>query len=135
MPQQVQQKSPSFVTNVIWSWTGTAVCIFIGIFLSRIIVRTLGDERYGLWALVTGMMEYLWFFDLGFNTAVTNFLARFRAKGDPESINAVINTALFYFTGVSAILLTLVILASRNVQWLFPKIQPQSRQELSTLIL
>src|SRR4051794_9067632 len=119
MPQQAPAKNPSFVANVIWSWTGTAVSLFIGIFLSRIIVRTLGAERYGLWVIVTGLMDYLWFFDLGFNAAVTNFLARFRAKNDLAGINAVINTSLLYFTGVSVVLITLAITASRNVNWLF----------------
>jgi O-antigen/teichoic acid export membrane protein len=132
---QTPASSPSFVTNVIWSWAGTAINIFIGVFLSRIIVRGLGEERYGVWALVWSMFEYLWFFDLGFNTAVANFLARYRARNESGSINTVINTALFYFTGVSAILITLAILISRNVEWLFPRILPQSRQDLSMLIL
>ena len=69
--------------NVIWSWAGTAINIFVGLFLSRFIVRSLGEERYGVWALVWSMIDYLWFFDLGFNAAVTNFLARFPA-GSPK---------------------------------------------------
>jgi O-antigen/teichoic acid export membrane protein len=143
MPQQTEQdqsadtapRNPSFVVNVMWSWAGTAINIFVGLFLSRFIVRSLGEERYGVWALVWSMIDYLWFFDLGFNAAVTNFLARFRARNETENINAVINTALFYFTGVSAILVTLAFLVSRNVDWLFPRILPQSRRDLSTLIL
>src|SRR4051794_31675693 len=141
MPQQAEQdqsapsRSPSFVTNVIWSWAGTAINIFIGLFLSRFIVRSLGEERYGVWALVWSMIDYLWFFDLGFNAALTNFLARYRAKNEPENINIVVNTALFYFTGVSAILVGLAITVSRNVDALFPKILPQSRLDLSMLIL
>src|SRR3954454_21513771 len=142
MPQQAEQdqsattpRSPSFVTNVIWSWAGTAINIFIGLFLSRFIVRSLGEERYGVWALVWSIIDYLWFFDLGFNAALTNFLARYRAKNEPENINIVVNTALFYFTGVSAILVGLAITVSRNVDFLFPKILPQSRLDLSMLIL
>src|SRR4030081_894848 len=143
MPQQTEQdqsadtapRNPSFVVNDMWSWAGTAINIFVGLFLSRFIVRSLGEERYGGWALRRSMIDYLLFFDLGFNAAVTNFLARFRARNETENINAVINTALFYFTGVSAILVTLAVLVSRNVDWLFPKILPQSRHDLSTLIL
>ncbi|MEO8129535.1 MAG: oligosaccharide flippase family protein, partial [Bryobacteraceae bacterium] len=125
----------SFLVNVIWSWAGTAINIFIGIFLSRYIVRSLGEERYGVWAFVWSMIDYLWFFDLGFNAALTNFLARFRAKNQPENINTAINTALFYFMAVSVTAIIVSITVSRNVHRLFPDTLPQSQQDLSTLIL
>ena len=60
-------------------------------------LRRLGAERYGIWVLVFSILDYFWFFDLGLNTAVTNFCARFLATREPEKINEVINTALFYF--------------------------------------
>src|SRR5262245_33165186 len=92
--------NPNFLTNVLWSCLAVAVNVFVGIFLARYIIRTLGEERYGIWALVFALLDYLWFFDLGFNTAVTNFSARFRARGESDEINQVVNTALFYFTFV-----------------------------------
>ncbi len=132
---EASSQRTSFVVNVIWSWAGTAINIFIGVFLSRYIVRSLGEERYGVWALVWSMIDYLWFFDLGFNAALTNFLARFRAKNQPENINTAINTALFYFLAVSAIAILVSIAVSRNVEWLFPNVLPQSQLDLATLIL
>src|SRR2546430_2245373 len=65
-----------FVINVLWSWLGVAVNVVVGLVLSPYIVRTLGTERYGIWALVFGLLDYIWFFDLGMNTAVVNFVAR-----------------------------------------------------------
>jgi len=132
---EASSQRKSFLMNVIWSWAGTAINIFIGIFLSRYIVRSLGEERYGVWAFVWSMIDYLWFFDLGFNAALTNFLARFRAKNQPDNINTAINTALFYFMAVSAVAVIVSIAVSRNVPRLFPKTLPQSQKDLSMLIL
>ena len=73
----------AFFINVLWSWLGVAVNLFVGLVLQPYIIRKLGVERYGIWALVFALLDYLWFFDLGFNTAVTNFSARYLA-GDPD---------------------------------------------------
>src|SRR5437879_4821627 len=86
-----------FVTNVLWGWLAVGVNLIVGLVLSRYIVRKLGAERYGIWVLVFSILDYFWFFDLGLNTAVTNFCARYLATREPEKINEVINTALFYF--------------------------------------
>jgi len=40
-----------------------------------------------VWVLVFSILDYFWFFDLGLNTAVTNFCARYLAKGRPVAID------------------------------------------------
>jgi len=128
-------KRPHFLVNVLWSWLSVTVNIFVGLVLSPIIIRTLGEERYGVWALVFALIDYYWFFDLGFNTAITNFCARFRAGNEAEKLNVVINTALFYFALIAVILGSLAVAAARNVQALFPRVSPAHSSELSLLIL
>src|SRR5438046_9889656 len=86
-----------FFSNVLWGWLGVGVNLLVGVVLSRYIVRKLGAERYGIWVLVFSILDNFWFFDLGLNTAVTNLCARYVAQKQPEKINEVINTALFYF--------------------------------------
>src|SRR5215831_11547422 len=85
------------ITNVLWSWTGVAASFFQGIVITRFLIRLLGEEQYGIWVLIFSILDYFWFFDLGLNSAVTNFCARYLARDEPEKINEVINTALFYF--------------------------------------
>src|SRR5512133_2224983 len=104
MPQPATEEQPTsnrserFLINVLWSWTGVAANLFIGFILSPYIIRKLGAERYGIWALIFSILDYFWFFDLGLNTAVCNFAARYLAVKDNEKINELINTALFYFS-------------------------------------
>ena len=86
------------ITNVLWSWTGVIASLFQGIIIARFLLESLGEEHYGMWALIFSILDYFWFFDLGLNSAVTNFCARFRAMGDSAKINEVISTSVFYFT-------------------------------------
>src|SRR5450432_4474773 len=69
-PPQEGQRASRFFVGVLWNWVGVALNIAIGLLLSPYIIRKLGPERYGIWVLVFSLVEYLWFFDLGFNTSV-----------------------------------------------------------------
>jgi O-antigen/teichoic acid export membrane protein len=123
-----------FVNNVLWGWLGVGVNIFIGLVIQRYIVRTLGAERYGIWVLVFSILDYLWFFDLGLNTAVTNFCARLLATREPEKINEVINTALFYFFLLGVGIIGFTTLAASYVAGFF-QVSPAYRQEFLSLLL
>src|SRR5262249_43044989 len=52
-----------FITNVLWNWMGTAASLFTGLILSPILIRKLGPDGYGVWALSFAMADYYWFFD------------------------------------------------------------------------
>ena len=112
-----------------------ALNIAIGLLISPYIARKLGSERYGIWALVFSLVEYLWFFDLGFNTSVTQFVAKYRARNEPDQINRVINTGLLYFCGVAVVFgLATLLVAWRGVA-LFKIADPVNREDFRVMIL
>jgi O-antigen/teichoic acid export membrane protein len=102
-----------FLTNVVWSWTGVVVNIILGLFLSAILVRKLGVDRYGVWVLLFSTMDYLRLLDFGLRAAVINRCARHHAVGDAVKVNETVNTAIVYFLGMSAACCA-VALAGRN---------------------
>ena len=109
--------------------------IAIGLLLSPYIARKLGSERYGIWALVFSLVEYLWFFDLGFNTSVTQFVAKYRARNEPDQINRVINTGLIYFCAVAMVFaLATLLVAWRGVAQ-FQIADPVNREDFRVMIL
>ncbi len=124
-----------FFAGVLWNWVGVALNVAIGLLLSPYIARKLGSERYGIWVLVFSLVEYLWFFDLGFNTSVTQFVAKYRARNEPEQINRVISTGLVYFCAVAIVFaLATLLVAWRGVE-LFKIASPVDRQDFRVLIL
>src|ERR1022692_2554439 len=100
---QGERRASRFFAGVLWNWVGVALNIAIGLLLSPYFIRKLGPERYGIWVLVFTLVDYLWFFDLGFNTSVTQFVAKYRARNEPDQINRVINTGLVYFCCVAIV--------------------------------
>jgi O-antigen/teichoic acid export membrane protein len=97
-----------FVTNVLWNWTGTAASLFTGLILSPILIRKLGPDGYGVWALSFAMADYYWFFDFGFRSATVKYVAHYTATAEPEKVAEVIGTSLLYASLVGAAILAIV---------------------------
>ena len=121
-----------FLSNVLWSGLGVAVNLFAGFFLSPYIIRKLGLEGYGLWALVFSITGYFNLLDLGFRSAVVRYTAYYRARGEDERLNVLLNTTLAYFSTISIVLILVTLaLAPSAGSWftvspayaaLFPKL-------------
>jgi O-antigen/teichoic acid export membrane protein len=126
-------KSKRFLVNVLWSWSGVATNLAVALLLNPYMIRKLGPERYGIWALIFTVIDYFWFFDLGLNSAVATFCARYWANKETAKINEVVNTALFYFSIISVLAMALTLTLAHNVGGFF-RVSPAYRTEFSTLI-
>lgn len=128
-PSQAQR----FLINVLWNWLSVGANLFTAIFLTRYLIHKLGDQRYGIWVIVAGLIEYVFLFDLGFRSAIVNFLSRFRVQRDDDGINEVINTALFYFACV-ALLVGVLTVALAAQGYRFFNIAPEDRADFAFLL-
>jgi O-antigen/teichoic acid export membrane protein len=134
-PPKEGQRARRFFVGVLWNWVGVSLNIAIGLLLSPYIARKLGSERYGIWALVFSLVEYLWFFDLGFNTSVTQFVAKYRARNEPGQINRVINTGLIYFCVVAMVFALATLLVAWRGVGQFQIADPVNREDFRVMIL
>ncbi len=69
--------------------------IFISLLTTPFLVRKLTEEGYGVFALLTGLVGYYSLVDLGLGQGVTKFVAEYKANGDVDGINQVINAAMW----------------------------------------
>lgn len=122
------------IKNVLWSWLGVGISLASGILLSPYLIRKLGAEGYGIWALIFSVVGYYALVDLGFRSAVVRYTAHYHAKGDAESINAVINTGLVYFSLASIVLVGVTLYLWRSVHRFF-QVSPALQDDFSRLIL
>src|SRR5690349_13445671 len=99
-----QRRGARFVKNVLWNWTGVAAALASGFVISPYLIRKLGAEAYGIWAISLALIEYYYFLDLGFRSATVKYVAHYWATKEPAKLNEVINTSIAY-SGVMAALI------------------------------
>lgn len=91
--------------NVSTSWLSLGVNVIVSIILTPLILHHLGDEAYGLWALVFSFAGYFNIFDFGLSSAVIRYVSRFHAVADQEKLTKYVNTILFVFVCISVFLI------------------------------
>ncbi|MEW4568948.1 flippase [Tautonia sp. JC769] len=84
--------------NAAINWVGTLAQMVAVFFVSPILVRGLGDERYGAWAFIESILAYLTLFDLGIGAAVVRYIARFEGGQDQQGINRTFSASVFLFS-------------------------------------
>jgi O-antigen/teichoic acid export membrane protein len=98
---------------------GVGASLVIGLLLSPYLIRKLGPEAYGLWALSFALVEYCVFLDLGFRSATVKYVAHFWTTGESNRINEVLSTVLLYAGVVSALLFTAILVGSAYLNRFF----------------
>jgi O-antigen/teichoic acid export membrane protein len=87
----------NLLTNALANFTGFAAHVAVAMWLAPIMIHSLGDRRYGIWALVESVLAYLMLFDLGVAASVVRYVARFEASRDQAGLNRVFSTSLCIF--------------------------------------
>jgi len=78
------------VFNLIgWMWPAALYLV-----TAPYVVRSLGTDAYGILVLVSTILGYFAFLELGLNTAAVKYVAEYYAKGDYNTINKVIGSTL-----------------------------------------
>ena len=105
--------------NVSSNWFGLGVSVAVGFFLSPFILHRLGDEAFGLWVLVFSITGYYGLFDLGIRSSVVKYVAKYAATGDQDMLTSLVNTSLFSYGVMAAILLLITSLCAWRIDSIF----------------
>ena len=94
MNEDVQkQTSQSVIRNVLYGSLAWLLPLGLGFVATPVIVRSLGNHDYGIYALVLGFISYSFTFNFG--RAITKYIAEYRVTGEREKIRAVISASFF----------------------------------------
>ena len=91
--------------------------LIAGVAVSPILVRAMGNDKYGAYATITGFAALLSFSDLGIANGVVTRLATLHASGDRVEAKNVISSALAVLLGVSGALALTGIAAGMLLDW------------------
>jgi O-antigen/teichoic acid export membrane protein len=116
-------KSQQIVKGGVLAAGVTGTTVLVNLLLTPFLIRTLGAEAYGVWALVLSIsvaQGILGFLDLGILSSVVKLVAQYRAQENIRALNGIVSAALFLFLFISsAIAILLVFARGRLVEDLF----------------
>lgn len=79
---------------------GLLVTGVVSVILTPILVHDLGMFYYGLWVLVTSLLDYYGLLDLGLRFTLQRFVSRYHGAGDRKGLNETLSTATFGMAGI-----------------------------------
>ncbi len=94
--------SEKIIGNTAYNYMGNFSQILINFFLTPFIFRTLGAEKFGIWAVMFTVTSYFSLLDLGAGGSFTKYLAEHKAKQETEQINNIINHGLLFYLPLAA---------------------------------
>lgn len=91
MENTQSQTSRSIFKNVLWGFSTWILPVILSFFATRTIVKSLGNQDYGIYALVLGFVGYS--FNFSFGRSITKYVSQYRASGENEKIPDLISSA------------------------------------------
>lgn len=100
------------IGSVLLNWIGRACALVITFFLTPFLLHTLGQERYGIWAIVMAFTGYYALADIGLGNAGVRYIAEYEAKGDRLRVERVVVTTFYIYCGLAVCCVFISLIAS-----------------------
>ena len=103
-------KTKSLSLNAISNWGAFGINVLLSFILTPILITKLGDENYGIWALIGSIIGMYGLLDLGLDSAILRYVSYYNGKNDKRSIDSVLTTSLiaYIFIGILIFLFSLI---------------------------
>lgn len=100
------------VKHSIYNLLGLGLPLLVAVFCIPVLIRELGDARFGLLTLIWAVVSYFGLFDLGLGRALTQQLSVALAEKDEKRIGSLVTTALALMAGLGLLAGLLMALTS-----------------------
>lgn len=94
--------------SVASNWAGLAINGALSVALTPILIHGLGDVYFGMWVLVTSLLDSSWLLDFGMRTAVFTFVARHWGARQREQLNLTFASGFAVAIASAGVILLLV---------------------------
>lgn len=88
------ETSRSIAKNVVYGFSTWFLPLGFSFVANPIIIHSLGEEDYGIYALIMGFIANSFTFSVG--RAITKYIAEYRAQGESEKIREIVSTTIFF---------------------------------------
>ncbi len=127
-------KRNSLLVSIFSNWATMLVAVFVGFFLTSYIIKNLGVTGFGIWTLISSIVGYYGILDLGVESAVTRYVARYAGQKNYKALNESINTALVMFLCIGTVVVILSFLFDDHIA-LFFNVEPEHFEDFKLLVV
>jgi len=96
---------------------GRVVNILTGLLTVPITLNYLGEDLFGIWMVITGVVEFLSFSDFGIGIGLRNTLIECVGKDDTETPKKLIGNALFFLLTIAFFIILIAIFFFPCIPW------------------
>ena len=93
------------------------ISLILSFIYTPLLLSYLGDEKYGLWATILSVTNWINYCDIGIGHGLRNLLARQIAQEKYEDAKKAISTAYVCMTGIAFAILVVLVLLSFFLDW------------------
>ncbi|MEI6304737.1 MAG: oligosaccharide flippase family protein [Candidatus Taylorbacteria bacterium] len=114
------------LTNISWSVLGFVWPICFAIFITPLVVHSMGIRIFGIYTFINTGISVLGLIDFGLSAAVSKYLAEYHAKGEREKTKTLISTSkiIFFVIGLVGALIFIFGASIPIVNSLYIEVQP-----------
>ena len=105
----------------ILSYVNLGLTNLTGILVTPYVIRTLGNQEYGLYTLIGAFVGYLSVLDLGLNNAIVRYVAQYRVQKDEKEQENFLATSLIIYCAIALLLAVFGSLFYFNIDYFFSK--------------
>ncbi len=110
---------PSLLGNALTGWVALAINIVIAFWLTPFVISALGREGFGIWTVIGTVIGYYGLLNLGVESAVMRYVAKFSNQGRTRDLNETVNTASVGFLVVAVVIILFSLLAADMIRTFF----------------
>lgn len=105
--------------NAYYNWLGFVINLLITLFVTPFIIRSLGTDIYGIWALTLSVTGYFGLLNFGLYNSVIKYVSEYNAKDDYERISEVSSVCFTIFALIGLVVFILSIPLALNFTRIF----------------
>lgn len=105
----------------ILSYVNLGLTNLTGILVTPYVIRSLGNQEYGLYTLIGAFVGYLSVLDLGLNNAIIRYVAQYRVQKNEKAQENFLATSLIIYCAIAILLVVLGGLFYFNIDYFFSK--------------
>ena len=131
---QLSDNSRRVARNTLLLYFRMFLLMLIGLYTSRVVVRTLGIDDYGVYNVVGGVVGVFTFLTTSLSAAISRYLAVNLEDGTPDRLRRIFSTGVVIQLGLALLLVLLV--ETAGMWWLNHRLNiPPDRLEASRWVL